>query len=316
MDTEEFKLDLIHALILQRIKQRMAAEGIAGISGVGPVIVNLDARTAICNVYLERTGEQLPDTESVYTGETTFDVKLRYPGEPLRSATRNAMLFASSRAGPGFPGKLRGGDACRNTAYRQFGTIAVTGNFRMEGTNYTDVALSCQHVLYHSTNRTIDTPRFGNCMELAWASQVPSQGKWTDVAVARIRNSSIHYPKRLRALGGIIGVRQPRAGIRVMKYGAGTGLTAGLDKGLVWRALDAQDPASLYLIRTVDGGSRFSFSGIGDSGAAVVDSDRNFLGIVLGGIPGLPQERWYLPVTPDGEQPIDQELSTFTLKLN
>lgn len=103
--------------------------------------------------------------------------------------------------------------------------------------------------------------------------------------------------------------------MRVMKYGANSGLTVGRDKGLVWRALDNQNPSALYLVRMVNGGSFVNFSGVGDSGAAVVDADRKLLGIILGGIPSNPIERWYLPVTPEGETPVDRDLSTFTLAL-
>jgi hypothetical protein len=287
------------------VKRTLNEEGITGVSGIGPVDIDFNSGVAMCDLYLQNTDTVLPSIEPIYTGNETLIV--RFP--EIRRNVGGARLFAAPLTPYSLPGRLRGGDACQNTILRQFGTIALAGDIRVQRIDFRDVCLSCRHVLFDPDNQTIESPRFGPCMDLLWANPVPEGGKWIDIAVAQLRNNSIYLPETVRALGSITGIRQPSVGTRVMKYGAGTGLTSGRDRGLVWRAVDSRNPGTLYLVRTVSGW----FSDVGDSGAAVLDRDRNLLGIIFGGIPSVIGERWYLPALPEGEDPVDRSLSTFEI---
>ena len=108
-------------------------------------------------------------------------------------------------------------------------------------------------------------------------------------------------------LGGIKATKQPTTGIRVSKFGAATGLTSGRDGGIALKEVDhVSHPYEKFTVRVVQG----PFSAKGDSGAAVLDADRNFVGIVFSGITN---ETYYLHALPNGQAPPDQNLSKVTI---
>jgi len=297
-------MDWEHAIVLRRVKALLGDIGVAGIWGIGPVFIDEDG-TADCIVRMNVGGVDLSDPVFVYTGRRTLVVTLRCE---THSRLNAANLFVGGPAPRIFPGRLRGGDYCQNTAWCGYGTISFFSSVRIDGRQFDHACVSCAHVLQHPQNTDVEAGPFGVCMTVEWASPLPDAGKWTDVAVAKPYNR-IADELVVRGLGKIQGMRQPAAGDIVLKYGATTGLTAGLDFGLVWRAIDHTAPTTLYLVRTVWG----NFSAVGDSGAAVLDQSRNLLGLVVGGIPGLRGEQWYLPVLPEGEAPPDSELSALRL---
>jgi hypothetical protein len=119
----------------------------------------------------------------------------------------------------------------------------------------------------------------------------PSGSFTTDVAAGVIKANTDVKHLEVRGLGQIKGARQPSNGIRVSKYGAATGLTSGKDLGIIDRDINGQ----VFKVRLVSG----LFSDEGDSGAAVLDSDRFFVGMLFAGKSGVPDENYYMHALPD-----------------
>jgi hypothetical protein len=265
-----------------------------GVEGVGPVAIDRKR----CLVLLADATVGHPSTVTAKVDGTDITVTL-----DVRETSLAVQLF--------YGGPLRGGDEARNVASIYGGTIAFAGSPTIEGTHRPKVAVSCSHVLAISTNNQILSPLFGVCMDLLYAYPVPYGGQWVDLAFATIRVGTVHKDNTIKGLGELQGVRQPTFRSKVYKYGLGTGLTSGRDLGMVWRKLGGSADPNLYLVRTVSG----NFSGFGDSGAAIVDKDRNFLGLVVAGIPAIKGERYYISALPEGEDRVDRDLSAFHIKL-
>ncbi len=155
--------------------------------------------------------------------------------------------------------------------------------------------------MYHASGKKISTPKYADSMELAWR-EAPSATHWVDVAGADIVAGTPVTHREIRGLEKIKAARQPTDGIRVSKYGATTGLTSGKDLGRAWRVIDESVSMDKYYVRLVSG----LFSERGDSGAAVLDAERNFVGMIIAGQPNVPGEKYYLHALPKDETPPTQ----------
>jgi hypothetical protein len=201
-----------------------------------------------------------------------------------------------------YSGPLMGGDAIWNDAARQWGTItfaAAAGSpIEIEGKSCANQSITCSHVLSFQGPDDVSTTLYSQSMKLGWATDPPNGTKWIDLAGADIKAGVPFSPLEVRGLRHIKGAKQPQVGIRVSKYGATTGLTSGRDLGWAMRQLRDGDP-NQYGVRVVSG----YFANVGDSGAPVLDADRNFLGLVVSGVPTEIDKTYYVPVLPRGQTP-------------
>lgn len=225
-------------------------------------------------------------------------------------------------------GPLMGGDSIynwqnldtnrpRNTYWGTIAFIGDTGGkIKFPGdtsdTPTEGKAISCAHVLFHTdATDNIRTYRHATGITFdktlpgwpsGWPSSAPS-GNWPDIAVATLGSSVGHTRNTVRALGLLKGVKAPKAGDIVTKYGATTGLTVARDIGMVWRRLP-DETGPFMLIRAVSN----QFSRPGDSGSAVVHHGdgigsadyRKLAGFILAGSID-DNEQYYLPVLEFGD---------------
>lgn len=252
----------------------------------------------------------------------------------------NTTLICPPNASP--TGPLMGGDAIYNwqnldtTQPRNiyWGTIAYVGDtggkIKFPG-DMTEIstsgkAISCAHVLYHQT-ATVHIRSYHHATGITfgqtlpgWPTSWPSSpplGKWPDIAVAAVDVSVAHNKNTVRALGVLAGVKAPKAGDIVTKYGATTGLTVARDIGMVWRRLP-DEAGEMMLIRAVSN----QFSRPGDSGSAVVHHGsgvgstdyRKLAGFILAGSID-DNEQYYLPVLEFVDDPVPAELNAVQVML-
>lgn len=252
----------------------------------------------------------------------------------------NTTLICPPNASP--IGPLMGGDAIYNWQNLDinrprnvyWGTVAFVGDtggkikFPGDATEISTAgkAISCAHVLYHQTATTnIRSYRHATGITfdqtlpdwpVDWPSTLPS-GKWPDMAVANLDSTVDHKKNEVRALGALAGVKTPKAGDIVTKYGATTGLTVARDIGMVWRRLP-DEKGEFMLIRAVSN----QFSRPGDSGSAVVhygggfgSTDyRKLAGFILAGSID-DNEQYYLPVVEWGVNPVPADLNAIQVTL-
>ena len=117
----------------------------------------------------------------------------------------------------------------------------------------------------------------------------------------------------LRGIGKIEGVSEPTLGAFLLKYGSATGLTAGVDTGMVYRPFPDFTSTALYMVRSISSKTG-RFSNFGDSGSAIVDNTRKLVGFVVGGTPN--GENYYIPTLGLAATPVDPNLSTVKIQLN
>lgn len=252
----------------------------------------------------------------------------------------NSTLICPPNSSP--IGPLLGGDAIYNWQNMDlnrphdvyWGTVAFVGGtngkikFRGDTTEVetTGKAISCAHVLYHQTsNSNIRSYRHSSGISYDqsfsdWPTNWPSAspvGKWPDISTATLDSSVVHRANEVRALGQLTGVKAPKAGDIVTKYGAMTGLTVARDIGLVWRRLP-DETGEFMLVRAVSN----QFSRPGDSGAAVVhygngvgsDNYRKLAGFILAGAID-DNEQYYLPAVEFSGTPFPNELNAVHVML-
>jgi hypothetical protein len=294
-DKQEFSRDGDDVELLQAVKQFLAKAEVKGIKGVGPI----DEASASCKVLLAgKKQRELPDEVRItLSNKKTVILKLNYVED-----SKPARLLAGPVPRPWqYSGPLMGGDPLWNDAADQWGTITFAADSRstleVEGYACANQSLTCSHVLNSGKTVSVSTTRYPNSMKVSWITDPPVNTKWIDLAGADMLTGVPFSPMEVRGLRAITGVRQPVPGIRVSKYGATTGLTSGRDLG--WAEREVNDNGKTYWVRLVSG----YFALVGDSGAPVLDAERNFLGLVVSGIPGAVDETYYIPVLPDGEAP-------------
>ncbi len=180
-----------------------------------------------------------------------------------------------------------------------------------EWRTYQDALLSCNHVLARldagvPNVDTISSAQSGRHGVLADFLPVTDQSiRPVDVAIARLNHGQAAEFGVIRGLGPITGIRQPtdhNGGFRIFKYGAKTGLTAGVDVG--WKRnlyMTAYGSRTVSLRKTST-----DFADVHDSGAAVLDEHRNVIGIIVSGrINGNSRKNpsYYFPLVPLDEAP-------------
>jgi hypothetical protein len=284
--------------LLQAVKAFLLKAGVKGIEGVGPI--GPDGTS--CKIRLGgKKGSDLPGEIAVsLTSKKSVVLKLH-----IVEDSKRATLFSGPCPRPWqFSGPLMGGDPIWNKAAGQWGTITFATDaarpVEVVGKTCDNHCLTCSHVLHAEAfggSNAVSTTRYPGSMTLQWHTNPPDGTKWIDLAGAELKPGVAFTPLEVRGLRTIRGAKQPVPGIRVSKYGATTGLTSGRDLG--WAECKIGDDGNDYWVRKVSG----FFGAVGDSGAPVLDADRNFLGLIVAGIPGDDDETYYIPVLPKGQPP-------------
>ncbi len=290
----EYSRDAEDAELIQAVSQLLEKAGVKGIRGIGPINAE---RTSIKILLADDGPADLPERiETTLSSKRTFGLKLNI----VRNAKPARLLLGPMPQPWQYSGPLMGGDAIWNDMARQWGTItfaAAAGSpVEIEGKSCANQSITCSHVLYFQGPDDVSTTLYSQSMKLGWATEPPNGAKWIDLAGADILAGVPFSSMEVRGLRHIKGVKQPQAGIRVSKYGATTGLTSGRDLGWATVQLREGDPIR-YGVKVVSG----YFANVGDSGAPVLDADRNFLGLVISGVPDKIDETYYLPVVPKGQ---------------
>ena len=290
----EYSRDAEDAELIQAVSQLLEKAGVKAIRGIGPINAE---RTSIKILLADDGPADLPERiETTLSNKRTVGLKLNI----VRNAKPARLLLGPMPQPWQYSGPLMGGDAIWNDMARQWGTItfaAAAGSpVEIEGKSCANQSITCSHVLYFQGPDDVSTTLYSQSMKLGWATEPPNGTKWIDLAGADILAGVPFSPLEVRGLRHIKGVKQPQAGIRVSKYGATTGLTSGRDLGWATVQLREGDPIC-YGVKVVSG----YFADVGDSGAPVLDADRNFLGLVVSGVPDKIDETYYLPVVPKGQ---------------
>lgn len=296
-ENPEFSRDGQDVELLQAVRQSLLKIGVKGIKGIGPI----DEASASCKVLLagKRAADLPGEINITLSNKKTVVLALNY----VQNAKR-AVLFSGPVPKPWqYSGPLMGGDPIWNDVANQWGTITFAVDagsaLEVEGHSCANQSLTCSHVLNFGKAHTASTTRYPNSMKLSWITDPPNGIKWIDIAGADMQAGLPFSPMEVRGLRAIKGVKQPTPGIRVSKYGATTGLTSGRDLGWAERELDDKKPGQSHWVRLVSG----YFAAVGDSGAPVLDAKRNFLGLIVAGVPGEQDETYYIPVLPKGQAP-------------
>lgn len=304
-ETPEYSEDDDDIEILRQVLSVLKKAGYSDINAIGPV---REDRVPVTVPFKPSGAAPLPDA-----------VEVRLPSG--KSVTLKLVVTRDERrprllGGPVPPplqysGPLMGGDPVWNDVATQWGTISFAApagsGITVEGMDCAGRILTCNHVLDFPRSATASTPHFPQSMYLKWNIVPPVGTKWIDLAGADIDASVPYKALETRGLGAITGVRRSRKGDRVSKYGATTGLTSGRDLGWGWRATTS-DPTP-YLVKVVSG----YFGAEGDSGAPVLDADRNLVGLVVSGIPGSIDETYFMQASRTPSGPLGLDRSRFVV---
>ncbi len=304
-----FSRDSRDADILESVKSALEAQGVKGVRGIGPV----NEEGTHCVVLLE--DKKNTELNNVVEVRLSNDDRLKI-ALVVGQDKGSAQLYMGFSPPPWqYSGRLMGGDPIWNEDAGQWGTItfavSATSNITLEGIACANQSISCNHVLNVGAGSDVSTTNFPNTMKLAWHTNPPSPaGHWVDIGGAEFIVDVPFSHMKLHGLGKITGVKQPQTGIRVSKYGAVSGLTSGRDLGMALRIIDYKNhPKDFFLIRIVSG----YFGTVGDSGSAVVDADRNLVGILVAGNPGHRDETYYIQAVPRGQISPNPKLSIFVI---
>lgn len=293
-DGREFSRDAEDGELIQAVRQYLEKAGVKGVRGIGPI--NAERTSVKILLAGDEHGDLPARIETTLSNKKTFGLELRF----VRNA-KSAILLAGPVPKPWqYSGPLMGGDPIWNDVANQWGTITFTAGagspIEIEGKSCANQSVTCSHVLDFGGPYDVSTTRYPQSMKLSWVTAPPNGTKWVDLSGADILPGVAFSPLEVRGLRHIKGVKQPQTSIRVSKYGATTGLTSGRDLG--WAMVQLWDgDTNLYGVRVVSG----YFADVGDSGAPVLDADRNFLGLVVSGVPDKIDETYYVPVLPKGQ---------------
>jgi hypothetical protein len=295
-ENSEYSREVEDGEIIVAVRQLLEKAGVKGIRGIGPINAE---RTSIKILLTDDGPGGLPERiETLLSNKRTFGLELQF----VRNAKSARLLSGPTPPPWQYSGPLMGGDPIWNDKATAAGTItfAVGMGSPVEVAGYScaNQSITCCHVLDFGGPDDVSTTRYPQSMKLRWVTSPPNGTKWIDLAGAVIQAGVAFSPLEVRGLRHIKGATQPQTGIRVSKYGHKTGLTSGRDLGWAMMELIEGDP-NLYGVRVVSG----YFATFGDSGAAVLDADRNFLGVVVSGVPDEINETYYVPVVPRGEAP-------------
>jgi hypothetical protein len=293
---KEHSRDAEDAEVIEALRKFLEKAGIKNIQGIGPISAE---RNSVKILLSDDGPTNLPTrVETTLSSKKVFGLELRF----VRNAKSARLLLGPMPQPWQYSGPLMGGDAIWNDVARQWGTItfaAAAGSpVEIAGKSCANQSITCSHVLYFDGPDVVSTTLYSQSMKLRWATVPPNGTKWIDIAGADIRAGVPFSSMEVRGLRHIKGVKQPQKGIRVSKYGATTGLTSGRDLGWAMVKLKHGDQ-DLYGVRVVSG----YFADVGDSGAPVLDADRNLLGMVVSGVPDKIDETYYVPVVPRGQTP-------------
>ncbi|MFO0993358.1 MAG: hypothetical protein U1E67_15665 [Hyphomicrobiales bacterium] len=344
--------DQIHSAVLGAVKTQFEFQGVPGVRGYGPVVDDTSPNKKECPVLLENISVPFPAQVILPNPDGGPNIRIKIVAQLApagyrslfsgRGLTRRAAIGSGLAAlasfyalrpaaaadltlapPDAFPGPLMGGDAVFNDSnfdpneiyWGTVGLIASSVTFQLsDGTlvNGTNVCISCDHVL-RGSGSVISTVNFPQGMRFKWAHpDLGVGGKWVDIAMAD--STATATPRELRGLGKINAVAEPKLGDILLKYGSTTGLTAGMDTGLLYRPFPDINSPNLFMVRSV-GTKTGRFSFFGDSGSAVVEQrTRNLVGFVVGGTPE--GENYYIPALPLNGTPVDPNLSTVKMQLN
>lgn len=292
--------------LLQQVLDAIENAGVPNVIGVGPVgpggvTVTVSQASVAQSSLPSAIQVTLPDG-------TSSEVKL-----DIVADERSPRLL-SGPVPPPFQhsGPLMGGDPLWNNDATQWGTISFAvaqgSSIQIEGNACENRAITCNHVLDFPTTTTASTTRYPDSMYLKWNIVPPLDDKWLDLAGAEIGYGVPYKPLEVRGLGIITGVRRSRKGRRVSKYGATTGLTSGVDLGWAKKQLHFPDKTK-YWVKVISG----YFAREGDSGAAVLDANRNLVGLVVSGIPGALDQTYILQASRTPGGPHTKDRSRFVI---
>jgi hypothetical protein len=294
-DGPENSRDTEDAELLRAVRELVEKAGLKNVRGIGPI----NAERTCIKILLADDGHiDLPERiEATLSNKRTLGLKL----DIVRNAEPARLLLGPMPQPWQYSGPMMGGDPIWNDVARQWGTItfaAAAGSpVEIEGKSCANQSVTCSHVLYFNGPDDVSTTLYSQSMKLGWATDPPNGTKWIDLAGADIRAGVPFSSLEVRGLRHIKGCVQPQAGIRVSKYGATTGLTSGRDLGWATRKIQVGTKVYDIGVRAVSG----YFAREGDSGAPVLDADRNFLGLVVSGRPGVLDDCFYLPAVPVGQ---------------
>lgn len=303
-EAPEYPEDDADIEILRKLHDLLREAGVSGLQGVGPVE---NDRVTITFSKEGATFAKLPDMLEV-TRADGARVRLK---TDIRVEDTQARLFAGLSPPFTHSGPLMGGEGVWNDTASQWGTISfivpTASGITVEGHPCAGMAVTCNHVLNVNGTKDASTVPHAQAMTMHWYIKPPVGQTWLDLAGADMRTAAFK-PLEVRGLGKITGVRRSRKGDRVSKYGATTGLTSALDGGWGLRVLNSPSTA-LYYVKVVAG----RFGDVGDSGAPVMDADRNLVGIIVSGTISGRRETYFIQASRTPSLANAKDLSRFVI---
>jgi hypothetical protein len=291
-DAEKNRIDGRKLEILAAVAEQAAKY--PGYRLTGPVEGDGEPRCTVRVANLKRIADADRQVVNIAVGGKGQRVQLNFVEGPEMILGRPLEALQSPPDAPGGP--LLGGDAIWNDTDSTFWGTAAFAASRIRIRNETEElefadggVLSANHILALSDTAAIgsyiSSTLYPQGFRLAGKLPVNGSSRPIDAAVARVSYSdgASAAPLELRALGlmsinqgtGVLDIGNISNRMRILKYGARTGVTAGLDGGMV--------SAPLYGGNFVFQITSPGFACIHDSGAAVVDLDRKLVGIIVGG---------------------------------
>lgn len=187
---------------------------------------------------------------------------------------------------PVLPGPVLGGEAIWHVALGAWGTLALTATrIRIQNDagavcDIRNACLSNNHILALSDGAAVGDsiqcpgrPAFAGLRCWLPISNTP---KPVDAALGEMANPADASLGVVRGIGRVNGVRSPRRNLQIQKSSRRTGVTFGKDLGAT----------NIVVGGTVYRGMRVASSGLScchDSGAAILDMTRRFVGLLFAG---------------------------------
>jgi hypothetical protein len=323
----DFSRDLACIEAIKRVRLVLEDAGFksGAVTGIGPVKLRSDSSWN-CQIILQGGNISVDDaaSDAEIVKKVRKTIQQQNEKAPIRPGLNKlpgkkvSMNPRPYRHG----GPIMGGDPIWHNKAGHWGTVAFAlgpkDKVKVAGNDCAGHLITAHHVVNLGTeHKAVSVTDYVNTMTVEWQEPPPKSGdRWMDLAAVKIDDKLLelnHVPVRgleVRGLGRIQNVRQSRYGDRVYKYGATTGLTAGIDLGPALRDVDESDSNhAMYWVRVVSG----HFADNGDSGAAVLDGERNLVGIVVSGKPGIEDETYYIQALDSSMIPALQDMSAFTV---
>jgi hypothetical protein len=176
-----------------------------------------------------------------------------------------------------------GGDACWiDTAPSDWGTLAFAAHYIHirdgAGTEFSvsNGCLGAGHVFgwQSKPGDLLSVPGHAQALRFVGALPVAGAARPIDAALASLNNVAQATRGSVRGFPMLQGVKAPKAGMWIAKNSAKSGVTAGLDEGPV--VVQADGVIFKGVRRTTPG-----FACCHDSGAAVLDQNQKFVGLIF-----------------------------------